>query len=119
MHRRRKRFLKGYTAHLLVRSPVLLLRRSSRLLGRHIWSLLLTIDTLLDERLKALATDMLLATPGGLLVCEEPCKHVFIGVKAALLVGHVVARARLLVQLRQTVRSLLEAVLQGDQVQLG
>ena len=78
----------------------------------------MAIDALLDKGLKALTTDMFLANSGCLLVCEEPCKHVFIGVKTALLVGHVVTRARLLVQLGQTVRSLLEAILQGDQVQL-
>ena len=36
-----------------------------------------------------------------------------------MLVGHVVARTRLLVQLRETIRRLLEAVLEGDQVELG
>ena len=36
-----------------------------------------------------------------------------------MLVGHIVTRTRLLVQLSQTISGLLEAILEGDQMELG
>ena len=53
-----------------------------------------------------------------LLVGEEPSQDVLVCIKPALLVGYVIARARLLIQLGQTVCGLLEAVFKRDKVHL-
>ena len=61
----------------------------------------------------------MLKPSASLLICEEPGEDVFVGVKAPLLIGHVIARARLLIELGQAIGCLLEAVLESDQVKLG
>lgn len=53
-----------------------------------------------------------------LLIGKEPGEDVLVGVEPALLVCHVVARARLLVQLGQAIGRLFEAVLERNQVHL-
>ena len=76
---------------------------------------LLLMDPLLDEGLEPLTRNMLQSNTS-LLIREKPGEDIFIRVQSALLVRHIVAGARLLVQLGQTISSLFEAIFQSDQM---
>ena len=131
MHGLGKRLLKGDIIDLLIAGPIItviylwlfhlvmllgLSLRAFLLLKIGILSLLL-IDSILNKLSEALHGNMALAV-SSLLVGHEPRQGIFIGIHSPLLVGHVIASATLLVELCQTISSLLERVLKSDQVKL-
>ena len=75
---------------------------------------LLRLDSLLNKISEALNRNMPLLGAVCWLVSHKPWEYVLVSIESTLSVGYIIRGARLLVELRQTVCSLLERVFQSD-----